>query len=265
MPENIEIGTIKDGDLEMDYASLGDGEKVFLMLPGLSLTPVTPSAEAIAAAYAPALEDYTIYLFDRRKNVSPGYSCMDMADDTVRAMDILGIKHAYIFGVSQGGMIAQCIAIYHPEYVEKLLLASTVSRSSGVSNAVFKRWIELAENGDRRALNRSFARSIYTPEFVEKYADAFAAAEDQGTPEQLEQFAIFSRACMEFDIYDELDGIKCPVMVIGAANDRVLTAASSLEIAEKLGCECYIYEHYGHAVYDEAPDYLERVLDFFNR
>lgn len=265
MPEKIEISTIKDGDFEMDYARIGGGKKVFLMLPGLSLTPVTPSAQAVAAAYAPALYDYTIYLLDRRKHVSPGYSCMDMADDTVRAMDMLGIKRAYIFGVSQGGMIAQCIAINHPEYAEKLLLASSNSRGSAVSDSVFKKWIELAENGDRRTLNRSFAQSIYTPEFLEMYADAFETMEEQGTDEQLEQFIVFSQACIDFNVYDKLCRIKCPVMVIGAENDRVLTAKSTKEIAEKLGCECYIYEHYGHAVYDEAPDYLKRVLDFFNK
>ena len=265
MPESIEISTIKDGDFEMDYARIGGGKRIFLMLPGLSLTPVTPAAPTVAAQYASALTDYTIYLFDRRKNVSAGYSCMDMADDTVRAMDILGIGSAYIFGVSQGGMIAQCIAIHYPQYADKLLLASTNSRGNETSKAVFEKWLELAKNGDRRSLNRSFARSIYTPEYLEKYADAFAAMEEQGTDGQLEQFVIFLQACIDFGVYDELCNIKCPVMVIGAEDDRVLTAAASTEIAEKLGCACYIYEHYGHAVYDEAPDYLSRVLEFFNR
>ena len=36
------------------------------------------------------------------------------------------------------------------------------------------------------------------------------------------------------------------------------------DLAEALGCGLYVYEGYGHAVYDEAPDYLARV-GFFLR
>ena len=40
---------------------------------------------------------------------------------------------------------------------------------------------------------------------------------------------------------------------------------SPREIADLLGCELHIYEDYGHAVYDEAPDYKERILEFFHK
>ena len=40
---------------------------------------------------------------------------------------------------------------------------------------------------------------------------------------------------------------------------------SSNELAEKIGCELYIYEHLGHAAYEEAGDFNKRVLDFFNK
>ena len=34
-------------------------------------------------------------------------------------------------------------------------------------------------------------------------------------------------------------------------------------MAEKIGCEVLVYEGFSHAVYDEAPDYLEQVKAFF--
>ena len=37
---------------------------------------------------------------------------------------------------------------------------------------------------------------------------------------------------------------------------------ASSEIAEKLGCEIYMYEKLGHAAYEEAKDFNQRVLDF---
>ena len=48
-----------------------------------------------------------------------------MADDQAAAMQILGIDKASVLGVSQGGMIAQYLAIDHPGMVEKLILAVT--------------------------------------------------------------------------------------------------------------------------------------------
>ena len=43
------------------------------------------------------------------------------------------------------------------------------------------------------------------------------------------------------------------------------TSLGSQEIADKLNCEIYLYDtNYGHGVYDEAADYKQRYLDFFN-
>ncbi|MBQ1944921.1 MAG: alpha/beta hydrolase, partial [Ruminococcus sp.] len=68
------------------------------------------------------------------------------------------------------------------------------------------------------------------------------------------------------DIYDRLEQIHCPTLVLGAIDDKVLTAQASFEIAQKLGCACYFYESiYGHCAFDEAPDYKQRLLDFFTQ
>ena len=62
-----------------------------------------------------------------------------------------------------------------------------------------------------------------------------------------------------------MDKIKCPTLVIGDKNDDVLGVEGSHEIADRLGCESYIYEDYSHAVYDEAEDIEERILEFFEK
>jgi pimeloyl-ACP methyl ester carboxylesterase len=43
-------------------------------------------------------------------------------------MDALGISKAHVLGHSMGGMIAQELAISHPEKVSKLVLCSTLSQ-----------------------------------------------------------------------------------------------------------------------------------------
>ena len=52
--------------------------------------------------------------------VRPPYTLNDMARDTVGLMDALGIDHAHVVGASMGGMIAQIVAIEHPERVKSL-------------------------------------------------------------------------------------------------------------------------------------------------
>ena len=64
-------------------------------------------------------------------------------------------------------------------------------------------------------------------------------------------------------ICDNLKKIKCPAAVVGAAGDKVFSIDDFRLIAEAIGCEMYIYENYSHAVYDEAPDFKERIASFF--
>ena len=52
--------------------------------------------------------------------VRPPYTLDDMARDTVGLMDVLGVSRAHLVGVSMGGMIAQIVAIEHPERVKSL-------------------------------------------------------------------------------------------------------------------------------------------------
>src|SRR5580700_1916778 len=52
--------------------------------------------------------------------VSAPYKLRDMAEDTVGLMDVIGIKSAHLVGISMGGMIAQEIAISHPQRVRSL-------------------------------------------------------------------------------------------------------------------------------------------------
>ena len=63
----------------------------------------------------------------KRRPVEPPYRLGDMADDAVGLLDAIGIRAAHIVGVSMGGMIAQEVAIRHPERV--LTLTSIMSNT----------------------------------------------------------------------------------------------------------------------------------------
>ena len=64
---------------------------------------------------------------------SASYTLDDMADDCVGLLDELGVEAAHVVGASQGGMIAQTVAIRHPERVLSLssIMSTTGDRAVG--------------------------------------------------------------------------------------------------------------------------------------
>ena len=131
----------------MKYFTFGKGEKIFVILPGLSVQSVMGAADIIARSYEIFEKDFTVYLFDRRSNLPEKYSIFDMADDTVKAMNKIGLKNVCLFGASQGGMIAEAIAIKYSELVEKLVLGSSACCINQKASSVIGEWIKLAKSG----------------------------------------------------------------------------------------------------------------------
>ena len=68
-----------------------------------------------------------------RSKKAAGYTLSDMAGDAVGLLDHLGIERAHVVGASMGGMIAQTIAIEHPDRVLSLcsIMSNTGARWSG--------------------------------------------------------------------------------------------------------------------------------------
>lgn len=254
------VHLVKTDRFEMEYIAFGQGPRPLVIIPGVSLKSIIPSAPAIMQGFEMFTKDWTVYVFDRKKDIRPGYSVAQMAEDTTAAMVQIGIRGADIFGASQGGMIAQCIALEHPELVHALYLGSTMSRNTPESRQVLDQWKALALGDDVAAMNRAFNEKVYSPAFYNRYRSIFSAMEQNGTKEEMARMAVLVEACLQFDVYDRLPEIQCPVFVVGSWQDSVLTGDASVELSRKLNCPLYLYTGYGHAVYDEAPDYRTRML-----
>ncbi len=262
---SVQVKTVSANDTEVDYMVFGTGEKAFVIIPGLSVHSVMGLADSVAEAYKDFTEEYTVYLFDRPQDLAEGVTIRDLADDTAAAMEALNIKDACVFGASQGGMIAQYVAIDHPELVNKMVLGSTLSKPNDTFLDVVNQWLSLAEDKDEEGLLEAFVDEVYSAGTLEAYRDVMISSNRGITDEEYERFIRLAKACLTFDCYDELSQIQCPVLVLGSEGDKVVTPEGSREIAAALPqSELYMYdESYGHGVYDEAPDYKQRCMDFF--
>ena len=263
----IPTETVRTGSFSMDYFRFGEGKKTMVILPGLSVQSVMGAADAIAEAYRPIRDAYTVYVFDRRAELPPVYPVREMARDTAEAFRVLGLESVCLFGASQGGMIAQVIAIEFPELVGKMVLGSTSAHVQEQHYRVVEEWIRLAVAGDREGLYLAFGREIYPPAVFEQYRDTLITAAGTVTDRDLQRFIILAEGMKGFDMTDELDRIQCPVLAIGAFEDSILDSDATMEIAVKLDHDpdfrLYMYTGYGHAAFDTAPDYKQRILRFF--
>ena len=263
----IPIERVELSGFAMQFFRFGAGARTLVILPGLSVQSVMGSAEAVAAAYAPMTEDYTIYVFDRREILPEIYTVPDMARDTAEAMLALGLKDVYLFGASQGGMMALVIAIEYPALVKKLVLGSSSAHVQPEQFRVIERWIALAEANDPVGLYLAFGEEIYPPAVFEQFREALVAAGKTVTEAELRRFITLAKGIEGFDVSERVAEIQCPVLAIGVYEDAVLDADATMEIAEKLDprpdFRLYLYMGYGHAAFDTAPDYRERIKRFF--
>jgi len=86
-----------------------------------------------------------------RSKKAAGYTLSDMAGDAVGLLDHLGIERAHVVGASMGGMIAQTIAIEHPDRVLSLcsIMSNTGSRWSGQPKLATYRVLLSVQPSDR--------------------------------------------------------------------------------------------------------------------
>ena len=262
----MDIQTVRTDGFEMDCVRFGNGGRPFVILPGLSVQSVLASAEAVAAAYRPFTEDYSVWLFEPRKELPPGYGLRDLSRDTAAALRALGLAEACVFGASMGGMVALGVAWEHPGLVKKLVLASTTARVTDARRGALEKWIALAKAGRTEALYLAFGESLYPPSVFAGVRGEFVRAAKAATARELERFVVLAEAVRGFGVAGGLGRIACPTLVVGSRDDRVFGGGAAEELAAAIpGAELLLYDGYGHAVYDTAPDFGARMLEFFRK
>lgn len=247
---------------QINYITFGKGTKPLIMIQGLNTNGIKGAANSLAYMYRIFAKDYKVFMFDRREDVQDGITVRELAADIAETMDALELTNADVFAVSQGGMIGQYLAIDRPDLVRRLVLAVTLSRNNDVVKEVIANWISMTEKEQYKELVLDMAVKMYSDAYVKRYKPFMGLLTIVQKPKDKERFITLAKACLTCNAYEELDKIKCPVLVLGGSKDKVTTGQASVEIAEKLGCEIYMYENLGHAAYEEAKDFNKRVYDF---
>ena len=116
----------------MYYETHGTGQPLILLhgafsAIGTSFRNVLPELAETRRVIA-----FEMQAHGRTADIDRPLSMEQMADDTVAALQQLGIENADFFGYSMGAGIALQVAIRHPEVVRELVLASVTYMLDGV-------------------------------------------------------------------------------------------------------------------------------------
>jgi pimeloyl-ACP methyl ester carboxylesterase len=178
-------------------------------------------------------------------------------DDTIALLNELGIERSHVYGQSFGGMVAQELALAHPERVRSLILACTYP---GGSHAV------------RRSATVPVGepwRQLYAPGFPDRHPEH--VAEDLRVGSENPQKPHAGRrqweAMQAFDAYDRLPQIRVPTLVLHGTEDLVVPVDNARILAERIhGAELALLEGAGHVYHSERSEEADvLVLDFTRR
>ena len=232
----------------LHYESLGQaGKPPVLLIMGLAL-----SSRAWDRLPELLSRDFHVLVFD---NVGTGrsarsgfvYRMRDLAEDASAVLDHAGIASAHVFGISMGGMIAQELALRHPQRVRSLALGCTFASWRKGTAPTFSTKLDLL------LLNLGFA----TPGRIARVlvSAEWHAAHPNGALEWLrraERTALrFATAQMlaitRHNTLDRLSRIRVPTLVLTGSADKLVPPANSVVLARAIpGARLVMIEGAGH-------------------
>ncbi len=257
---------VKIGDTYIDYVVFGKGDKSIVVIPGLSDGARTVKGMALPLAwqYRHWGKYAKVYIFSRKRNLPDVYSSKELADDLSMALRSLNINKAFVIGVSQGGTVAQYLAIKYPGLVEKMVLTVTYCRPDENLTKTVTNWIELIKNKKYKEWFTDTAEKTYSDSYLKKFRKFYPLFAKFAVLKDDKRFITMANACLTHNSYEEIENIKCPVLIISGEKDKIVNTDRTKELQNKIrDNSIIIYEGLGHAVYEEAKDFNSKVIEFF--
>jgi pimeloyl-ACP methyl ester carboxylesterase len=261
------IVTGLDGRTRLYWESAGSGDPV-LLIHGLGLSG--GAWWRTVDSLAPRMR---IITFDHRgigqsESLSYAYTTEAMADDAVSIIDALALDRVHVYGFSLGGMVAQQLALRHPERVRSIVLGGT---HSGGRRATFPE-PDVVGFFRRRATMASEVAAWasvpynYGPRSRSEHVERIAEDIERRLRNPFNERAYRAQllAASLHNCYGRLDRIQAPTLVVHGAEDRIIPVANAYRSADRVpGAELTILEHAGHLYPTEEPAVDEAIGAFF--
>jgi 3-oxoadipate enol-lactonase len=255
----------RNGPVTMAYDIRGRGSPLVL-IQGVGVGRWEPVADRLARRFQ-------VITIDNRgigaSDTPPGhYSTRMMADDVLAVLDHAGIQRASLVGTSLGGMIAQELALAHPERVDKLVLVATSpggprSRPMPLPTTYLFAWAPFMTG---QAKLEQFVHATLGPETLRRRPKVARrlAARKLAHPQSQHAWRAQTEAGMLFNPLGRQRRITQPTLVVQGAADQVVDPGNA-EVLAALVPDARVqrFDGAGHLLYWEQPKRFVRVVTDF--
>src|ERR1700722_1691518 len=262
--------TCELGSLTVYFEQAGTGERL-LLISGTGGDLRNPPR----VFDTPLASHFEILAYDQRglgqTDIPEGpYTMAEYGDDAAALLAARGWESCLVMGISFGGMVAQELAIRHPDRVRRLVLACTSSGGAGGASIPFdelatlegeargQRQIEMMDNrwdAARRSERAAEYKMMVDAMSGHLRSGELPAEAARGAALQLE-------ARRHHDTWDRLGIIGCPTLVCGGRYDGIAPPANSERLASRIpGAELALFEG-GHGFLWQDPSAFPRILAF---
>lgn len=257
--------TARIGDITLHYHTQGQGEPLLLIM-GYRGSGFMWGKELVALL----ARHFQVITFDNRgtglsDKPDTLYTIPMMADDAAGLLRHLGLQRAHVFGVSMGGMIAQELALRHPQMVRRLILGCTSCGGPQAFLAPMEVLTQLIPSPDlprEEAIQRQWAVML-SKRFVETQQHTVALLTQQALlhPAPPHTSRRHLMAVQRFNTYGRLGLITATTLIITGADDLIIPPANSLLLAARIpSTHLSMLDGTGHGFFWEAPAEVTDLL-----
>ena len=263
------MARITIGDVRIHWESYGEKEPL-LLISGVS--GGTWTWEENIEAWSP---HFRVIVFD---NIGAGrsgkpnrpYTIEEMADHAAAVLDAAGVKQAGVVGLSMGGMIAQELALRHPNRVHRLVLGCT---HCGVNNRipphpnVIQRFADNKDLSPEEIINKNL-ELLVTPQFLRSGSNALNRYKERQLKAPLQPDYALKRqleAIAGFDACERIGNIQVPTLILTAELDMLVPPENGGLLSRHIpNAVEKSFANAGHLIYLEcAQDFNETIMNFF--
>ncbi|KAK7198977.1 hydrolase, alpha/beta fold family [Novymonas esmeraldas] len=200
------------------------------------------------------------------------YVLEDIMEDAVGLLTALGVRQAHLFGGSMGGMIAQLIAIHHPERALSLSILATHAGGVDITHPGLWHYTRFLRQPRSDSIEDRAAHMLWLINYLSQGAynadaeqlkryilctyERNGAMDNAGLPRQA---AAVMRAASRAE---GLRRVTCPALVIHGFKDPLIPVANAHHLADLLpNSKLVIFPQLGHNFPPELVDPIaEEVL-----
>jgi pimeloyl-ACP methyl ester carboxylesterase len=199
------------------------------------------------------------------------YTIGGMADDVAGLMDQLGVRSAHICGASMGGMIAQELALRHPDRVLTLQLHCTTAAVDGYGRLVIDNFLRVKARGDVEEFTHCtlpwlLSRKTFAerPDFVETW---ILRALEYPFRSSLTGLSRQGEAIRGHDTRDRLARIRVPTLITTGTEDILVPPSASEDLHALIpGSELARIADAGHMHFiEQATAFNDLCLEFLRK